>query len=236
MVQTALQILKHQPYERDHYVPSEIVTHSSQGLMSRMANEITDDKQNIRFLSNEIKHIWTEASQLRTIIVVLIISLALIVILFVVFLCVSHSRLRKQVERAKSAQMMFQQQQINTISAELIKVKTQQSQSEKFIKDFKQIILDHIDDSTFNIDTLSSELGVSRAQLFRKVKTYTGLTPIEFMQQLRMKKAQQLLQETDLSVQQIAYSVGIQSPSYFTQQYKKAFGILPTKESRNDKF
>lgn len=232
MVQTALKILKHQPYERDHYIPSDIVTHSSQGLMNRMANEITDDKQNIRFLSNEIQHIWTEANQLRAIIVILIISLSIIVILFIVFLCVSHSRLRKQVERAKNAQMKYQQHQIDLISSELLKVKNQQSQSEKFIKDLKQIMITHMDDPSFNVDLLSSELGVSRAQLFRKVKSYIGITPVEFMQQLRMKKAQQLLQETDLSIQQIAYSVGIQSPSYFTQQYKKAFGILPTKEIR----
>lgn len=232
MVQTALKILKCQPYERNHYVPSEIVTHSSQGLMNRMANEITDDKQNILFLSNEIKHIWTEANQLRTIIVILVISLVILAMLFIVFLCVSHSRLKKQVERAKNAQMKYQQHQIDLISSELLKVKNQQSQSEKFIKDLKQIMLTHMDDPSFNIDLLSSELGVSRAQLFRKVKSYIGITPVEFMQQMRMKKAQQLLQETDLSIQQIAYSVGIQSPSYFTQQYKKTFGILPTKESR----
>lgn len=234
MIQTALNILQHQPYERDHYVQSEIMTHSSQELMSRMANEITDDRQNIRFLSDEIKHIWTEANQLRIVIVVLVISLIIFVILFIVFLCVSHSRLRKQVERAKNTQMKYQQHQIDLISSELLKVKNQQNQSEKFIKDLKQIMITHMNDSSFNVDLLSAELGVSRAQLFRKVKSYIGITPIEFMQQLRMKKAQQLLRETDLSIQQIAYSVGIQSPSYFTQQYKKAFGILPIKESRSN--
>lgn len=232
MIQTAIQILQHQPYERDYYVPSEIVTHSSQGLINRLVNEISNDKQNIHFLSYEIKEIWTEANQLRAVIVILIISLTVSVVLLIVFLVVSHTRLRKQVERAKSAQMKFQQHQIDLISAELVKVKKQQGQREKFIKDFKQIMLNHMDDPTFNVDLLSSELGVSRAQLFRKVKSYIGIAPVEFMQQLRMKKAQQLLQETDLSVQQVAYSVGIQSPSYFTQQYKKMFGVLPTKEVR----
>lgn len=232
MLLTALHILKHQPYERDYCVPSEIVTHNSQSLLKRMVNEISDDKNNLHYLSTEVNEIWTEANQLRLIIILLVVSLSVIIVLFIIILRFAHLRLRKQMERVKNEQLKYQQQQINVISAELIKVKTQQSQSEKFIKDFKQIILDHIDDSTFNIDTLSSELGVSRAQLFRKVKTYTGLTPIELMQQLRMKKAQQLLQKTDLSIQQVAYSVGIQSPSYFTQQYKKMFGILPTKEQR----
>lgn len=233
MVQTALKILKCQPYERDYYVPSEIVTHSSQSLMNKMVNEITGDKQNIHFLSDEINKIGTQAYQLRVIVIILIGSLCIIIVVFICVLRLSHVRLRKQLERAKNVQMLYQQQQINMISAELSKVKTHQNLSEKFIKDLKQIMTNHMDDPTFNVDVLSSELGVSRAQLFRKVKTYTGLTPIELMQQLRMKKAQQLLQETDLSIQQVAYSVGIQSPSYFTLQYKKMFGILPTKEQRS---
>lgn len=232
MLLTALQILNHQPYERDYYVPSEIVTHSSLSLMSRMANEITGDKQSIRLLTNEVNHIGTQANQLKIFVIILIVSLCIVVVLFIGILWFSHSRLRKLMERAKSTQIKYQQQQIDTISAELDKVKTHQNQSEKFIKNLKQIMIDHMDDSSFNMDTLSKELGVSRAQLFRKVKSYTGITPVELMQQFRMKKAQQLLHETDLSVQQVAYAVGIQSPSYFTQQYKKTFGVLPTKEHR----
>ena len=232
MIQTAYKILTCQPYERNYYVPSEIVNHSSQSLMNRMANEITGDKQNIHFLSGEVNRIGNQANQLRMVVFVLIGSLCVIIVLFITILCFSHTRLRKQMERAKNTQLKYQQHQIDVISAELNKVKTQQNLSDRFITNLKKIMLDHIEDPSFNVDQMSKELGVSRAQLFRKVKSYVGITPIELMQQLRMKKAQRLLQETDLSIQQIAYSVGIQSPSYFTLQYKKMFGILPTKEHR----
>lgn len=75
--------------------------------------------------------------------------------------------------------------------------------------------------------TQASKLGISRAQLFRKVKSKIGVTPVDLIRQIRLQKAKQMLQHTDLSVSQEAYSVGFSSASYFAKCYKDFFGFAP---------
>ena len=77
------------------------------------------------------------------------------------------------------------------------------------------------------VTTHASKLGISRAQLFRKVKSKTGVTLVDLIRQIRLQKAKQMLQHTDLSVSQVAYSVGFSSASYFAKWYKDFFGFAP---------
>ena len=82
-------------------------------------------------------------------------------------------------------------------------------------------------DSELSVETIGSELGLSRVQLYRKVKALTGSSPVDLLRKARLNKAQQLLQTTDLSVSEIAYQVGFTSPSYFTKCYKDEYGKVP---------
>lgn len=70
-------------------------------------------------------------------------------------------------------------------------------------------------------------MGVSRVQLYRKVKQQTGRTPVDIIRLSRLNRSKILLQTTDLSVSEIAYQVGFTAPSYFTKCFKDEFGILP---------
>ena len=96
-----------------------------------------------------------------------------------------------------------------------------------FIARFKKIVEERLPDSNLSVEDLAAGMGLSRVQLYRKVKAMTGCTPVDLLRKARLAKAQTLLQESTLSVSEIAYQVGFASPSYFTKCYKDEFGTAP---------
>ena len=96
-----------------------------------------------------------------------------------------------------------------------------------FVAEFKKAISQRLDDSELSVETLGSLFGMSRVQLYRKIKNLTNYTPIEIIRITRLKTAQQLLASTDLTIAEITYQVGFTSPSYFTKCYKEYFGENP---------
>ena len=96
-----------------------------------------------------------------------------------------------------------------------------------FISRFKKIVEERLSDSNLSVEDLAADMGLSRVQLYRKVKALTGSSPVDLLRKARLAQAQKLLQETTLSVSEIAYQVGFASPSYFTKCYKDEFGTVP---------
>lgn len=101
----------------------------------------------------------------------------------------------------------------------------------EFLSRFRQLVDEHLSDSNLNVEVLGSELGLSRVQLYRKLKALTGSSPVEQLRTIRLHRAKALLATSGMSVSEVAYAVGFSSPSYFTKCYKEAFGTTPT--SRN---
>ena len=96
-----------------------------------------------------------------------------------------------------------------------------------FIEKLRSYVLDHIQDSDLSVNTLSEMMEVSHIQLYRKLKALTGQTPSQFIRMLRLKKAIQMLETTDLNISEIAYEVGFNDPNYFTRVFKQEYGKVP---------
>ncbi|MEE9371750.1 MAG: ATP-binding protein [Saprospiraceae bacterium] len=97
------------------------------------------------------------------------------------------------------------------------------------IQKAKDVILDHIDDTTFKVDDLAKELSYSSRQLSRIFKKATGFSPVEFILEIRLQSAYKIIQERKFStINEVRYEVGIDSPSYFTTKFKERFGINPS--------
>ena len=99
-----------------------------------------------------------------------------------------------------------------------------------FYTKLMNIISSRISDSEINVDDLASELSLSRSQFYRKVKSLSGLSPVELIRLTRLKKAKSMIQNSDKSISEIAYATGFSSPAYFTKCYKDAFGQTPTED------
>lgn len=97
----------------------------------------------------------------------------------------------------------------------------------EFMVRLKKAIADRIDDSELSVETLGEVFGMSRVQLYRKVKNMTNYTPVEMIRITRLKAAQQILASTDMTVAEVGYKVGFSSPSYFAKCYKEYFGEVP---------
>ncbi|MBR5069875.1 MAG: substrate-binding domain-containing protein [Bacteroidales bacterium] len=98
---------------------------------------------------------------------------------------------------------------------------------EEFLEKLHQLIQQHLSDEGYSIELLSSDICLSRTQLFRKCKALTGTSPVELLRNTRLQAAQQLLAEGKGSVAEVAYSVGFADASYFTRCYKAYFGTTP---------
>ena len=83
-------------------------------------------------------------------------------------------------------------------------------------------------DSDLSVETIGAELGLSRVQLYRKMKALTGLSPVELLRKARLKRGRQLLEKGGKNISEIAYEVGFSAPSYFTKCFKDEFGISPS--------
>ena len=96
-----------------------------------------------------------------------------------------------------------------------------------FLADFRQAVLNNLADSSLSVETLGAELGLSRVQLYRKVKSLTGSSPVEIIRITRLQRADHLLKTTDKTIAEISYDVGFSSPSYFSKCFRDYFGAQP---------
>ncbi len=99
---------------------------------------------------------------------------------------------------------------------------------EKLIGNAMKFVSDNIDSPRLSVEELSDHLGMSRVKLYKKIKQITGKTPIEFIRIIRLKRAAQLLRESQLNVSEVAYRTGFNSPKAFSKYFKEEFGILPS--------
>ncbi|MGI6231596.1 MAG: substrate-binding domain-containing protein [Prevotella sp.] len=97
----------------------------------------------------------------------------------------------------------------------------------RFMNALRLAINENMSNQHLKMDDLAAELGLSRVQVYRKVKQITGMTLVDFLRVSRLQRAKMLLQTTDKTVSEVAFSVGFSSPSYFTTCFKQQFGMYP---------
>lgn len=102
------------------------------------------------------------------------------------------------------------------------------SLDEKLIEKAIKYVEDNMSRSELSVEELSRELGMSRVHLYKKLLQITGKTPIEFIRVIRLKRAAQLLRESQLHVSEVAFEVGFNNPKYFSRYFKDEFGVLPS--------
>ena len=98
-----------------------------------------------------------------------------------------------------------------------------------FAAQLRKIIQDNLSDNEFNVERIGDEIGLSRVQLYRKVKALTGYSPVEMLRKARLTRARHLLRTTEKTVSEVAYAVGFSTPSYFSKCYRDEFGESPKK-------
>jgi signal transduction histidine kinase/CheY-like chemotaxis protein len=99
---------------------------------------------------------------------------------------------------------------------------------QKFLADLTAIMEAHLDEPGLGVDDIAQRLGLSRTQLYRKVKALLGTGVTDYLQSLRLTKARQLLLQVGTTVAEVAYQTGFSSPTYFATAFKAKYQLSPT--------
>ena len=102
-----------------------------------------------------------------------------------------------------------------------------EGRDKQFLKQLHSIIQKNLSDSEFGVEDIGKQIGLSRVQLYRKVKAMTGSSVVDLLRKARLAKAKRLLESRSMSVSEVAYDVGFSAPSYFTKCFKEEYGMLP---------
>ena len=102
-----------------------------------------------------------------------------------------------------------------------------EDRDKQFLKQLQAIIQKNLSYSEFGVEDMGQQIGLSRVQLYRKVKAMTGSSVVDLLRKARLAKARRLLETRSMSVPEVAYEVGFSAPSYFTKCFKEEYGMLP---------
>lgn len=134
--------------------------------------------------------------------------------------------------RSKLAQILSQQQTLVKRYKKQINLQLTQpdieSADEQFIRTLVKEIEQDISDSSLSVELLAKRMNITRVGLYKKVLAITGYSPMEYIRHIRLKRAMHLVQNSKLSMAEIAYAVGFGNPKQFSKYFKSAFGNLPS--------
>ena len=102
------------------------------------------------------------------------------------------------------------------------------SLDEQLVKDATCYVEDNLDNADISVETMAEALAMSRVHLYKKLTSLTDLTPSEFIRQIRLQHAEQLLRKSQLTVAEVAYRVGFNNPRYFSKYFKEMYGMMPS--------
>jgi len=103
-----------------------------------------------------------------------------------------------------------------------------ESLDDQLIQKAIAIVENHLEEPEFSVEQMSKELGMSRGQLYKKLSSLTAKSPVEFIRLIRLQRAAQLLNKSQLTIAEIAYKVGYNNAKYFSKHFKEAYGVLPS--------
>ncbi|MCB0755417.1 MAG: response regulator [Flavobacteriales bacterium] len=139
-----------------------------------------------------------------------------------------HARIRNLIEGRKKLKEKYSRSLL--VKPDVV---AEPSMEEKFLLRVKAVVEEHLDDENFSVEELSKKVGMSRAQLHRKLIALTGKSASRFVRNYRLEHAYQLLQNKVGTVSEIAYRVGYSSPAYFTKCFTEDFGISPSQVKKD---
>ena len=134
---------------------------------------------------------------------------------------------RKLQEKFRSTKYVNTQTEF---SSQYDKIKTLKLKGidEKFINKVLSVIEEHISEESFSVEKLGNDVGMSKAQFYRKLTALTGMPPSIYLRTVRLVKAKKMIEEKQGNISEIAFSVGFSSPSYFAKCFKDEFGYTPS--------
>ena len=234
IIRLALDILTGKPYERDNPLLGFVVTPDNVDLVTTESIELMRQNDHMVTIHDKLEAYFGLYNTQHK---VLIGSFIAIIVLIIAFAMMwrAYIQTRKAI---RQRQTLNEEETLFYTNADSRKIRqifetpkeempAPRSQDTIFAEQLNEAIRKNMGNPNLKMDELGEEMGLSRVQLYRKVKAITGLTPVELLRQMRLQRGYALLQSTTKTVNEIAYEVGFGTPGYFSSCFKKQFGKYP---------
>ena len=139
-----------------------------------------------------------------------------------------HARIENLINQRFQLQHYYRSQYISLKPDFTLPPLEIKSQEDQFMQTLIQLMNENLENFDLNIDLLASKLNMSRTVFFNKLKSLTGFSPVEFVREVRFERAAEYIRDTQLTVAEISYKVGIEDPRYFSRCFKQKFGTTPS--------
>ena len=213
LLQLAVDILDHKPYQKEIRMQSAIVTRDNARVILMQTEETMRQGEYLDQLHDKADNYLHQLDTQRIILLLACGVIVLLLVVFVLFYLYHLGKVNLRRERVVNTLWNMKPEETPTTSF--------------FISRFKEVIEARLENSELSVEDLAADMNLSRVQLYRKVKSITGSTPVELLRTARLNRAYQLLLTSDRSVSEVAYLVGFTAPSYFTKCFKEEYGMLP---------
>ena len=241
IIELAIDILEGKPYEKETMMMSALVTRDNARVLLMENEEIMRQSDYLDQLHSRADSYLQQLDTQRTITWLACGFIVLLLVAIVLFYLYHLSKIRLQHERVVNTLWNLRPEDIPAPSAaeqsecpkdeekadEDIVEQNDPATTSIFITRFKEVVESRLADSDISVEDLAADMNLSRVQLYRKVKSITGSSPVELLRTARLNRGYQLLLTSDLSISEVAYQVGFTAPSYFTKCFKEEYGMLP---------
>ena len=234
IIELAINILEGKPYEKETLLQSALVTRDNAKVLLMQNEEMMRQAEYLDQLHSRAD---TYLKELATQHVVNWMSMGVILLLVVTIVLFYLYHLRKvKLQQERVVSTLWNMEIEPAPVADETKEHTADSSADEkpsvvaesaFLARFREVVEARMEDSEVSVDDLAAEMSLSRVQLYRKIKTITGSSPVELLRTTRLKRAYQMLLTTDKSVSEVAYAVGFTAPSYFSKCFKEEYGMVP---------
>lgn len=137
-------------------------------------------------------------------------------------------RQRKRIQALYYSELIQNKEESNIDSEEQEELRSLPQADKDLLNGIVCFINKHLDHPDLSVDTLVEEAGISRSALFKKIKTLIGISPMELIKNIRLKKAAELIEEGSDNFTQVAYKVGFKDSQHFSKCFKQIYGVTPT--------
>ena len=235
IVRLALNILTRQPFERENTLHGMLVTSENVDLVTLNSNELLKQGEDLITIQDKLEDYFGLYNTQRKLLVGSLVAIMLLIVAVILIwrALIQTRRTIRQRQTMNEEQTLFYTNPDTRALRRVFETPAEQvpqprSQDTIFAETLNEALRKNMGNPELKIDDLGAQLGMSRVQLYRKVKALTGISPVELLREMRLQRAYNLLVSTTKSVSEIAFEVGFNTPSYFSNCFKKQFGKYPT--------
>lgn len=211
LMKLATNILDGKKYNRENILTSTIVDRNNVDILLSQNIEQQRVSDDLEVVKEKLDEYFSQVNFQQKVIVAFIIVLVIIIAL-----------------AAIAYRFYLQKVMVNEeVTKDVVAPADAPKAESPFLERFRSILQQNLHDADFTVERIGEEMGMSRVQLYRKVKQLSGMTPVELLRKSRLARGRQLLETTDRSISEIAYDTGFSAPSYFTKCFKDEYGISP---------